>query len=349
MRAISAVCVTAVMLLAATHPVQAQQSIPKTSGFRGFFVALPGYFNVQSNLLVKGPPLLEDVGQSSINSIFTSPDSQTAKALALGGEINYTFAGSGTQLFFGNRLEDLLRLDLAMGLGVRQEIGKGGILAASILTTPFELKVWSDPYVEGVDRVATEVNRPGVRLRWSQVMQTGLELTLTARDYRHDAENSGDWLINEGRLDAADQSLLSREGTVWRAQALYRIDSKNRKHRFEPTLRFNNDSHDGAAMANQGFTGKLTYFYFTPKVIVDANVVLGRRKADEVHPVYGQTLDWKRYGAALTFIIPVKQGKNSGLNVLIGGEYFRETANIDFFDSKIASVNAGVLWRYRGR
>jgi len=348
-RALTAACLTAVMFLAAAHPARAQDEIPETSGFRGFAVALPGYFSIQSNLLVKGPPLIDDVGNTRIDSIFTAPGSQTAAALAVAVEINYTFASTGTQVFLGNRLEDLLRLDVSFGLGVRQDVGKGGILAASVLTTPFENKVWADPYVEGEDRVATKVNRPGIRLRWSRVMQTGLELTLTARDYRHDTENSGDWLIDQGRLDPADQPLLNREGTVWRAQALYRIDSKNRKHRFEPTLRYNNDSHDGAAIANQGLTAKLTYLYFTPKVIFDVNAVLGRRKADEIHPVYGQTLDWNRYGGALTLIIPVKQGEKSRLNVLVGGEYFRETSNIDFFDTKIASVHAGVLWRYRGR
>jgi hypothetical protein len=347
--ALRALAIGILASLVALDSAMAVDKIPETSGFRGSVVVLPGYFNVQSNLIVKGPPLLDDVGNTRIDSIFTSGESQSAPGFAIGGEINYTFSGTGTQVFFGNRLEDLLRLDLAFGLGVRQRLGNAGILAASVLTTPLELKVWSDPYVEGEDRVATEVNRPGIRLRWSRVMQTGLDLTLTARDYRHDDENSGDWLIDQGRLDPADQPLLSREGTAWRAEALYRIDSKNRKHRFEPLLRYNNDNHDGGAVANRGLTAKLTYFYFTPRVIYDANFVYGRRKADELHPVYGRTLDWDRYGGALTLIIPFKVGERSRWNLLIGGEYFRETSNIDFFDTKIASVNVGVLWRYLGR
>jgi hypothetical protein len=326
---------------------RAVDSIPKTSGFRGFFLAGPGYFNVESNLIVQGPPLLGDIGNTSIDSIFASPKSQTAAALVLGGEINYTFADTGTQIFFGNRLEDMLRLDLAFGLGLRQKIGNAGILAASVLTTPAELEVWSDPYVEGEDRTPTEVNRPGFRLRWSRVFNTGLELTLTERDYRHDAENSGDWLIEQGRLDPDDQPLLSREGEVWRAQMLYRINTENKRHRFEPAIRYNNDDHDGAAMANQGLTLKMTYLYMTPKVVLDANVMFGSREADAVHPVYGQTLDWDRYGVALTAFIPVKWGNQSRWSVFVGGEIFRENANVDFFDAQVASLNAGVLWRYR--
>jgi hypothetical protein len=328
------------------HPALAVDSIPTTSGFRGFFLALPGYFNVKSNLIVEGPPLLNNIGNTPIDSIFAPPKSQSAPSFTLGGEVNYTFAGTGTQVFLGNRLEDLLRLDLAFGLGVRQDLGNGGIFAASVLTTPTELEVWSDPYVEGQDRTQTEVDRPGFRLRWGRILNTGLELTLTERDYRHDAENSGDWLIGQGRLNPADQPLLSREGEVWRAQALYRIDTENKRHRFEPAIRYNNDNHDGAAMANQGLTLRMTYLFLSPKVVLDANVIFGNREADAVHPVYGQTLDWDRYGVALTAFIPLKLGKNNRWRVFVGGEFFREDANIDFFDTQIASLNAGVLWRY---
>ncbi len=328
------------------HPALAVDSIPATSGFRGFFLAVPGYFNVKSNLIVEGPPLLNDVGNTRVDSIFAPPRSQSAPSFMVGGEVNYTFAGTGTQVFLGNRLEDLLRLDLAFGLGVRQDLGKGGIFGASVLTTPTELEVWSDPYVEGEDRILTEVNRPGFRLRWGRILNTGLELTLTERDYRHDAENSGDWLIGQGRLNPADQPLLRRNGKVWRAQALYRIDTENKRHRFEPAIRYNNDDHDGAAMANQGFTLRMTYLFLSPKVVLDANVIFGSREADAIHPVYGQTLDWDRYGVALTAFIPVKLGNNNRWRIFVGGEFFREKANIDFFDTKIASINAGVFWRY---
>ena len=329
------------------HPALAVDSIPATSGFRGFFITGPGYFNIKSNLIVEGPPLLGDVGNTRIDSIFAPPKSQSAAAyIPLVGEINYTFAGTGTQVFLGNRLEDVLRLDLAFGVGVRQSLGNGGIFAASVLATPLELEVWSDPYVEGADRTPTEVNRPGFRLRWGRILNTGLELTLTTRDYRHDAENSGDWLIAQGRLDPADQPLLSREGEVWRAQALYRLDTENKRHRFEPAIRYNKDNHDGAAMSNQGKTLKLTYLYMTPKVVLDANFVIGSREADAVHPVYGQTLDWDRYGVGLTAFIPVKLGDKNRWRVFVGAEFFHEDANIDFFDTQVASILAGVLWRY---
>lgn len=326
-------------------PVLAQDDIPKTSGFSGFVLAGPGYFNVESNLIVAGAPLLDDVGNTQIESIFDPPSAQSAPAFLLGGELNYTFAGTRTQLFFGSRLEDLLRLDIAFGLGVRQALPDESILAASLLLTPAELKFWSDPYVEGEDRVRTGLNFPGVRLRWGRILRTGLELTATARRYRHDAEKSGEWLIGEGRLDPDEQPLLDRDGDVLRLQALYRIDVK--RHRFEPAVRYVNDAHDGAALANEGYSLQLTYLYLSPKVVLDANLLYGKRKADEAHPVYGEVLDADRWGVALTAFIPVRLFKSSGWSVFAGGEVFRENANIEFFDSRISALTAGLIWRHR--
>ena len=54
-------------------PALALDDIPKTSGFSGFILVAPGVFNVQSNLIVEGPPLLDDVGNVRIESIFDPP------------------------------------------------------------------------------------------------------------------------------------------------------------------------------------------------------------------------------------------------------------------------------------
>ena len=43
---------------------------------------------------------------------------------------------------------------------------------------------------------------------------------------------------------------------------------------------------DGAAMRSNAYALRLTYLYLTPKLVVDANLVLGTHEADEVHPVY---------------------------------------------------------------
>jgi hypothetical protein len=324
-------------------PTLAVDQVPETSGFSGFFLVAPAYFNVESNLLVEGPPLIGDVGNTRIDSIFGAPATQSSPGLVAGGEVNYTFSGTRTQLFFGNRLEDFLRLDLTFGLGVRQELPGDSILAFSVLLTPAQMKVWSDPYVEGEDRVATERNKPGVRLRWGRIFGTGLELTVTLRDFRHDDERSGDWLIEEGRLDPALQPLLDRNGDSRVYQLLYRINSGQR-HVFEPMLRYVDHDLDGAAMAVSGPVAQLTYLYLSPKLVVDVNLIYGQQDASTVHPVYRRTLDADRMGVAVTAFY--KLFKKTRWRAFASLDYLREDANIDFFDHRISGGTLGVIWRH---
>jgi hypothetical protein len=203
--------------------IQAQDVIPQTSGFSGYVLVIPGVFVISNSLLASGAPLLDDVGSIQISSILASPESNAAPAMPVAGELNYTFSKSRTQLFFGNKFEDIIRLDVAYSLGVLQEIGNAGILVANFLFTPLQLKFWSDPYIEGVDRVKTELNFPGFRIRWRRIFQTGLELTVIARQYRHADERSGEWLVSQGRLDASDIPLLNRDGEFYRFKALSKL------------------------------------------------------------------------------------------------------------------------------
>ncbi len=61
-------------------------------------------------------------------------------------------------------------------------------------------------------------------------------------------------------------------------------------------------------------------------------------------PIYGKILETDRWGAALTAFIPVKAFKSSRLSVFVTAEIFREDANIDFYDAKVSSLSAGLIW-----
>ena len=296
--------------------------------------------------MVTGPPLIDDLANQQIQSIFERPKQQNTPALPLSGEINYAFARSRTQLFFGIRLEDILRLDAPIGLGIRQELPDKSIIAASFLLTPTDLKFWADPYVENEDRIKTGLSFRGVRLRWGRILKTGLELTATYRRYQYDDEKSGNWLISQGRLNPNDKPSLSRDGEVLRLQALYRIEVKQ-QHRFEPALRYVDNRHDGEAIANNGVSFQLTYLYLSPKILLDFNLGFGQRKAQGVHPVYGTTLETDRLGGAVSIFYPVKRYESSALSLVLIGEYFREDVNVDFFDTRIGMILFGIAWRHR--
>ena len=106
------IVVLCVVLTLPSIPGVAQDDIPQSDGFSGYLLSGPGVFSVKSNLLVTGPPLVQDGGNATVESVFGAPRSKTAMAFPFSGEINYTMAKSRTQIFFGDRLEDILRLDV---------------------------------------------------------------------------------------------------------------------------------------------------------------------------------------------------------------------------------------------
>ena len=235
-------------------------------------------------------------------------------------------------------------MDVVFGLGVRQEFGEAGIFALSYLMTPPDLEFWSDPYIEGADRAATNLDFPGFRIRWGSIFGTGLELTFTDRFYQFEKETSGDWLISENRLDPEQQPLLNRDGDVFRFQALYRIDHD--QHRFEPAIRFVKDDHKGGAIANRGMSFQFTYIYRTPRLILDANLVYGFRDAKDGHPIYDTVVNTRRFGAGLAAFMPVMKFSSSVLMVTASADYFRESTNVDFYNSNLTMLAIGVLWRH---
>ena len=169
-------------------------------------------------------------------------------------------------------------------------------------------------------------------------------MTATVRQYRHEDERSGEWLVSQGRLNADQVPLLNRDGDFLRFKALYKI--KLKQHRLEPAFRYTLHNHQGEAVANNQLSFLLDYLYLSPKIVFDAKVIFGKRKADTIHPVYNEILEGDRYGAALAALIPVNLFKSKGWNILVSAEYIKEYANIDFYNSSIAGVNLGLMWRH---
>ncbi len=323
----------------------AQDELPQTSGFGGYFLTMPGVFFVQSNLIVSGAPLLGDVGNTRIASMLNTPESQAVAALPIAGELNYTFSKSRTQLFFGNRLVDIIRLDAILGLGIRQELGKGGILVANILITPLELKYWSDPFIEGEDRTPTSLDFPGFRVRWGRIFQTNFEVTFTARQYQYADEKSGQWLVEQGRMNQSEIASLYRNGEFLEVIAGYKI--KLGPHQLQPLFRFSSSNHKGSAIANKRSTILLDHIFRSPKMVLNTKVFVIKRKADDIHPVFNEIIESNGYGFAIGAIFPVTLFNSANWNFTVGGEYARENVNIDFYTSRIAAFTVGLIWRIK--
>jgi hypothetical protein len=331
------------VLLGAAQALAAQDAIPRTSGVGGFGAFALAVYSGRTNFFASGPPLLGAITRPVITSVFAAPEQLKAPGVLVGGEVNYTFANTRTQLFLGGALEDVAQFDVAIQLGVRQELPDKSILQVNGIVTPLPQKLWVDPYVELAVRDFAAANFPGFRIRWGRILGTGLELTFTDRFFVFDAEQSGQWLVSQGRLDAGDVDLLDRNGDNLSVQAAYRIRAG--RHRFEPSVTYARDNRDGGAVASDGFGARLNYRYLNPKIALDANLGYGRRDHDAIHPIYGERISRDRVGATLTAAVPIELLGSKKWNLWATGEYIFESANVDFFEQRITAVTLGVGWR----
>ena len=334
---------TTLLLVGATPALPAQDVIPQTSGFGGYGAFALAAAAGRTSFFASGAPLLGPITRPLITSIFEAPEPLRAPALLVGGEVNYTFASTRTQLFIEQSLEDAFQLDVLVRLGVRQELPDKSILTVAGIVTPLPQKLWIDPYVEGVAREFEKANQPGFRIRWRRILGTRLELTFTDRYYLFDAEQSGQWLVGQGRLDPDDVDLLDRNGDNKSFTAAYRIQAAS--HLFEPSVAWVRDDRDGAAMANDGFGARLNYRYVNPRIVVDANIEYVRRQHDALHPVYGERVSRDRIGGAIVAAVPIEVFGSTKWNLWAMTEYIHEQSNVDFFISRLVGLTLGVGWR----
>jgi len=229
--------------------------IPDKGGFGGYVNLGAGVVDVKSNMLASLLSSKIELGQQTIDNLNDSPDSESSAIPAVNFELSYTFENSRTQLHLGNLLEDFIRFDMNTIAGVRQDIGKAGLVGASIQTTSITTEVWSDLYLTGVNRKETDRTGNGFRLNWQQIMGTGFEVRYSKKEEDIDKERSGESLD----LSAAQRKLLDRNGDNERIDVFFEYASEDNRHILTPSLSFIDQDRDGDAMSRDGEDVSINY------------------------------------------------------------------------------------------
>lgn len=335
--------VLTILVLAGAGPAAAIDPIPEESGFSGFIKPGVGYVNFKSNMVASF--LDYDFSKKKIDSLTGSPESQDTAIVTIPFSVEYTFASTRTQVFLGSVLGDIVRFDFAQQLGVKQEIGKYGILQGGILFSGIPARVWEDPYVVNKNRKDTDRKSNGLRLAWDKIFGSGLQLQYTYRKIEIDDENSGVFL----GLDSAQRKLLQREGDRNIAEILYRF-KLSEEHRLTPALIFSKDKLDGDAMSNDGFDFQLTYAYVGDPLKVVVNGFIGKADYDKRNPIYDKKQEDDRVGIAgeIFYKNPWDWrlfGSNP-VNFFVNLAYISVDANIDFYDQDATLTSAGIFAKW---
>jgi hypothetical protein len=332
-----------VLLLGADFAI-ALEPIPKESGFSGFIRPGVGYASYKSNMVASF--LGFDLSDKNTNSLDDSPDSQSTAIVLVPFALEYTFASTNTQLFIGTELTDLIRFDLSQQIGVKQGIGKFGLLQGGFLFNAIPAQVWEDPYMApNRDRKETDRNSYGGRLVWDRIWGSGLQLRYTYRYIDIDDEKSGQFF----GLRNSKREQLDRNGDRHVGEVLYTFSFADR-HRLAPAFIYVYNDLDGEAMANDTYDFQLTYGYFGDPITITANGFYGQSIYDKQNPIYNEEQEDDRWGFQATIYYKNPWdwrlfGSNP-MNFYIGGAYMEIDANIDFYDQQAILGTGGVMFKW---
>ncbi len=329
--------VTSVLAVTGSAAVAAIEPFPNEDGWSGFGIFGLGYMDAKSNLIA-GNTLI-DIGTDPVATVNDSPRSEDDAFPFLTGEIRYTWAEPGTQVFLGSTIEDIVTLDFAQQLGVRKATENMGTFQLGLLFSGVPAEVWEDPYVEGISRNETDRDSNGFRFQWDRIGGSELELQITVRDIDIDVERSGEFLA----LTDAERQLLERDGDQIRTQVNYRF--MNGPHLLQPELGYLDNDRDGGAMAADGLYGGVLYAYFGQPATFVASATFGQQDYDEPNPVYGRRLDsdYYAFSGTLLYTLPTASKRWQAVGVLT---YAEDDSDVNFHDFEVFSVNLGVRYLF---
>ena len=337
------IAVLTLMLLVSTNPATALDPIPTESGFSGFIRPGVGYLNFKSNMVASF--LGYDLSEKKTDSLDDSPDSESNGLAIVPFSLEYTFASTRTQLFLGTDLTDLIRFDYTQQFGVKQGIGRFGLLQGGILFSGVPAKVWKDPYVVDRNRDETSRTSNGGRLTWDRIFGSRLQLRYTYRKIDISSEKSGDFL----GLSSADKKLLERDGDRHIGEVAYRFNFAKR-HTLAPAFIYTNDDRDGDAMKSDAYDFQLIYAYLGDTFTFTGNAFIGWADYDEKNPIYDKKQDDDRYGiqGALYYKNPWDWSLfgSKPMNFFVGAAFADTDSNIDFYDQEATMVTGGVFFKW---
>jgi len=315
--------------------------IPQESGFSGLVNGGAGLWRVEDNMVKKIG--FFKISDDNINSIDDKPKSEYSVSPILNFNLRYTFASTRTQIFLGNQLEDLLRLDTATSFGVRQELPDQSIIGVSYIYSALVTEVYKDPYDTNGSRNGTDRNINGVRLSYDKILSTDLSFQYTYRNIDIDKERSGLAL----GLTSSQRNKLKRDGDQHDLEMLYKyvLQAGGMTHAFIPSVKYSRFKLDGDAMSNNFFSFRLNYRYDAAKFAFVVNGYYGYADYDKSNPIYGKTRNDDRYGFGLIGFYKRFFGVE-GLALTANATINRQDSNIDFYDSEVDLYFVSLLYTF---
>jgi hypothetical protein len=282
------------------------------------------------------------LSEARIRDVTAFPVRQYIAIATLPFELRYTHAGSGTQLFLGTELEDLVRFDMVQQVGIRQNVWSAFVLQAGLLVSGIPTQVWEDPFLENRQRISTRRNSAGARVSLDRLLGKTWMLRYTWRSIQIDSERSG-----EGSgLPPGERLALMRNGDIHEFELRYGV-IPHEGHMVSPSLIYTADRRMGRAVSRDVYDLQVQYRWSRQPFLFISNIITGYSIALADHPVFGETAEYLRLGisAAGYWTNPMgwKLPGAKPFTFILSVGFYNEASSIRFYEREAFMVTAGIL------
>ena len=342
-------CIVAASLLASS--AMAIEPLKKEAGWSGVVLLGAGGMSFRNNEIAGNR--IVDVEDKQINS-YAKANSQSAAIPVFTGNIQYTLEDKKTEFFIGNSLEDFLRMDATIALGVRHQFEGLGIMGIRLLASSTPTDVWEDPFLKDTDRSDTERSSAGIGLKWESIMGSQFELDLRGRNFDFDKDLNGPSLVvtdgSEGTnvgngaqtITQAQQKLLERDGSMASAELLYTW-KLGKNNLIVPSVKLTSNDRDGDARDFTQSELKIGHFYLDKKWLIATNFFASEMKFDKENPVFDKKQDTTVVGGGLNVTYRQPFGwKDWAINTGIVGS--QANSDIEFYDTSFLIATFGMAY-----
>jgi hypothetical protein len=115
-----------------------------------------------------------------------------------------------------------------------------------------------------------------------------------------------------------------------------------------PAIRYTLDDRDGDAISGDAYRLQLSYIFLGQGYSVASNVAFGGSSFDERNPIFGVKTDSDRFAVDTTLFyrLPTESGRWQAVGSVLWGE---DDSDVEFHDSELFMINAGVMYRFGAR
>ena len=307
-------------------------------GLSGFVHITGGMFNYRTNTIASF--LNRGISDKVTNSLYTISDTEF-QASPLGAlELKYTFKNKKSQLFFGNSILDIVRLDFVQQFAIRKLFENNEYVSIGMLLSTVPVAVWEDPFIVDVERVATKRNSLGIRTEWANIAQSNIGLRYEIRKITL-GEHSGSFL----GLTLDEQNLLDRNGFDHRMTISYSKKFSN-SHTFIPAINVKYNDANGKSKKGLGMSIEISHAYHKNKISLVSNLSGGYRKYSAVNPIYQTTQSNTEFSIVESLFYRLNNNLNRALLLTASVAYVQSRSNINFFTQSGLLAQLGIMLKF---